>query len=157
MNKFNFKQEDLKVLADKFGKVFDEILESDYYSINRYIPNVIGNINSRYDMSNYYYDILLPGYEKENIKVNIEEVSDQNEVSQLLQFSIRIKADIKNDKKDLSMVYQKSQFKIGQLDKTINLPKNASRDINAVYENGILKLTVKKIVDKSKTTEVKID
>ena len=159
MSKFNFNPDDLKVLADKFGKVFDEMLESDYYSINRYIPDMIGNLNSRYDTENYYYDILLPGYKKESIKVTIEENSGQIATTQLMEFSIRIKAEtyVNTGKTDASMVYDKSQFKIKPFSKTIELPKNATKEISAAYEDGILKLTVKKFVNKPKTTEVKID
>lgn len=153
MNKFNFNPDDLRGLADKFGKIFDELLESDYYSINRYIPNMIGNINSSNDSNNYYYDILLPGYKKEHIKVFIEENDEQN----VSNSSIKIEAESSYNKKEEDMIYDKTQFEIKSFNKNINLPKNATKEINASYENGILRLTVKKVIFNSKTTEVKID
>jgi HSP20 family protein len=87
-------------------------------------------------------EVIAPGFKKEDFKINIE--------GGVLLVSGVSKSEEKEDKKD----YKRREYNFSSFERSFQIPENVkSESISAIYENGILKLTLPKMETKVKTTK----
>lgn len=116
------------LLTDLFD--YDKFFGNDFmkrFEINLPAANVIDGEKS------YKIELAIPGFKKEDIKVNIE-----NEI-------LTISAETKGEKEDKNEKYTRKEFSYNSFTRSFQLPKTAnSEKVDAKYENGLLKLEVAK-------------
>ncbi|MGZ3866690.1 MAG: Hsp20/alpha crystallin family protein [Bacteroidia bacterium] len=95
----------------------------------------------------YKIELAIPGFKKEEVKVNLE-----NEI-------LTIEAENKTEKEEKGEKFTRKEFSYGTFSRSFQLPKAANSDkIEAKYENGLLKLEIPKkeeAINKAKK-EIKI-
>lgn len=124
------------LLEDFFG---DNFFKNDFAA---HMPAV--NVSKENDA--LHLELSAPGFNKEDIKVEVE--------NGVLTISGTHK--VENESKDKA--YYRKEFSYGSFKRNFNLPAEYNADnINAKYENGILKLMVpKKEEIKSTSREISI-
>ncbi|GAB6074845.1 Hsp20/alpha crystallin family protein [Nautilia lithotrophica] len=90
-------------------------------------------VNEKVDEKGYYLEIDLPGVEKENIEISVNEG--------ILTISGERKLERKEEKEN----YTRIESFFGRFERSFKLPADADADnIEAKYENGVLKLFIPK-------------
>ncbi len=114
-------------------------LLSDFFDDDRYFSSPwlgarsMPAVNIKETDNNYEIDIAVPGYNKKDFNISIE--------SGLLTVS----AEKREEKEQKDDNYTRREFGYASFSRSFNLPQNTNEeDINARYEDGILKLTVSK-------------
>lgn len=137
--------EDFMKLQDKVNKIFEVV-----YPQFRF-PELKGSSYRHPDAdiyesdSDYIIFIDLPGVDKNNIKVKVEDNS------------LSIKAERKYEEDLASEKFISNERKMGEFYRSFALPSNCKTDaIKAKFDAGILKITIPK-AEKKKTKEVKIE
>lgn len=96
----------------------------------------------------YQLELAVPGFKKEDIKVNIEDDI------------LSVAAEIKTENKEENEKFTRKEFTYSSFNRKFQLPTNINKDkIAAKYENGILNLTINKLDTKSvsKNSVISID
>jgi HSP20 family protein len=150
-NNFNFKT--LKIMAlmkynDKLGfpSILDDFFTNDWFfdfspktGLKNYTP--LGDVIENEDSFNV--ELMLPGLDKKDIKMEVD-----NGV-------LTIEAERKKSEKNK---YNRVESYFGKYVKTYTLPEYVDHDnINAKYENGVLKVTIPKTEEKVSTKLIEIE
>ena len=117
--------------------IFDEIFRDPFFTKNE---TKLMKTDIKETEDDYIIDIDLPGYEKENIKI---EVTDG-------YLTVNAKTNTKNDEKNEKFVRKERYF--GECSRSFYVGDNVeTEDIKATYKNGTLTVTVPK---KEETKEI---
>ncbi len=85
------------------------------------------------DETNVYVEISLPGFKKENIKINIS------------GNKLFITAESSKEDSEKKGKYHKHEFSYKSITRNFDLPETVSQnDVTATFENGILNVKLKK-------------
>jgi HSP20 family protein len=143
MNIVNYKKPDLSKIFndDCFFSPFNEMAR------NLFGKDTSAGLANVYETENdYKMELILPGFKKEDIKIEIE--------SDILTISAK-KEDKKEDKKVNSVL---KEYVSSSFSRSFSLPDNASSDnIKAEIIDGILHMTLKKQTKTKKSKTIKID
>ncbi|MDX2173622.1 MAG: Hsp20/alpha crystallin family protein [Bacteroidota bacterium] len=103
--------------------------------------NVIDNEN------NYEIEVAAPGIKKEDFKVTVEKG--------LLTISGQTESETEEKKKN----YTRKEFSSKSFTRSFTIPENIKdEDVNAKYDHGVLKLTLKKsVLEAPKKKEISIN
>ncbi len=106
--------------------MFDQFFNNSITDSGKYYP---ANI---YDSGNsFVIELQAPGFSKENIKINLE------------QQTMTISAEMKNENEMEDEKFLRREFVRESMTKSFVLPKSVdTENINADYQNGILKITL---------------
>ena len=123
--------------------IFDDVLDSMFEKPN----NDIMKTDVKVVGDNYLLDISIPGYDKENIKLELE------------RGYLTITAEKKNESnvEDNKEKYIRREISYGKLSRTFYVGENITEDeIKASYKNGILTVTVPKVskIDNKKVIQI---
>jgi HSP20 family protein len=121
-------------------------LLSDFFDDDRFFnsPWLKGQslpaVNIRETEKNYEVELAAPGFNKKDFNVSIE------------KSLLTISAEKKEEEEQKENNYTRKEFSFSSFSRTFNLPENISEDdIQAKYEDGVLKLVLaKKEVSQSK-------
>jgi len=115
-----------------FDLVFNNFDLFNDFDFNTNTSNVKTNLIETDE--NYQLDVIIPGFKKEDIKIDIE--------NNILTISSEIKSETKDNGDDN---YVRQEYIYSSFVKRFTLPKNIIvDDIQAKHENGILSLTIPK-------------
>ena len=133
-----------KMITDIFQSNFNNMLQDiliDQNIIERDTATPKVNISGNED--NYQINVIMPGIDKENITLSID-----NDI-----LTIQSNYDKQKDKDQNAL---RTEFMIKEYYRKISLPKDADhQSISANLKNGILEITIKKIKVKPKNIIVK--
>ena len=133
-----------KMITDIFQSNFNNMLQDiliDQNIIERDTATPKVNISGNED--NYQINVIMPGIDKENITLSID-----NDI-----LTIQSNYDKQKDKDQNAL---RTEFMIKEYYRKISLPKEADhQSISANLKNGILEITIKKIKVKPKNIIVK--
>jgi len=124
--------------------------DEDFFGLspfNEMVRNFFGNDTSSGLMNisetdkDYNLEIVLPGYSKDEINVEIK------------NNHLVISANKKKEKEDKKPNYLRREFVSSSFTRSFELPKDASEDIKAKMVDGILILSVDKINKEEKKTK----
>jgi HSP20 family protein len=122
-------------LPSNFDRYFDNEWE-DYFWTDRELAannTTLPAVNIKQSGEAFEIDVAAPGYEKSDIKIEMNE--------DLLTVSSNKKLDEEKTEGE----YTKREFSYQSFLRTFTLPETADAEkISAVYENGILKITIPK-------------
>ncbi|WNE41943.1 MAG: Small heat shock protein IbpB [Mycoplasmataceae bacterium] len=148
------KRKNLIRTLNEFNPLRRSILDDLIFPFeNTFLPEINRNLmlnsfNSelKEDNSNYYVKAELPGFEKENIDINI----DNNKIS--------IHAEKKEEIEEDNFRYEFSEINYGSFSRTFSFstPVN-SENVKASFKNGILHLVIPKLISSEKTSKINIE
>jgi len=119
-----------KSIINKSMGLFDEFV-TDLF--NRDFAGHVPAVNVAEVENGYTIDVSAPGFSKEDFKLQIEEG--------VLTISGEHKTETEKETKN----YTRKEFNYGSFKRSFTLPESVNIDnINAKYENGILKLSLAK-------------
>lgn len=90
----------------------------------------------------FIVEVAAPGFKKDHFKISVDRG--------LLKICAEMMAEEKEEVKE----FTRREFSFNAFERSFHLPENVKEDnISAVYENGILKLTLPKAENKPNTTK----
>lgn len=104
-------------------------------------------VNIKDNANSYEVELAVPGYKKEDMKVNVEKG--------ILTISSERKKETEEEKKG----YTRKEFSYSSFQRSFQLPEHADGDnVKANYVDGVLKLSIPKVqaMPEKKGKEVKI-
>ncbi len=118
--------------------MFSDILEN-FFGRN-YFPTFFGNdtcqvpsVNIVETENSFRLEVAAPGFDKENFKISFDESV------------LTISGNKEEKKEDSREKYTRKEFSYASFERSFSLPENLDSDkIEAVYENGILKINIPK-------------
>lgn len=130
----------LPTLSNSFSTMLDRFFDEAVRSNQNFVPSVdLKETDNAYEI-----DVSVPGMKKDDIKVEL----DGN--------TLQISGEKQQKDEDKDKTYHRVETEYGYFHRSFNLPESAkTEDINAEYEDGVLKIHVPK--DKEKTETKKID
>lgn len=134
--------ERMPYFSELFSDLFDGMLTNEYRKTST--PSV----NMMETDENFRLELAAPGLTREDFKISI----DNNLLS--------VSADKKSETDETKERYTRKEFSYFSFKRSFNLPQVVDREnINAVYENGILIVTLPKVAEaKSKAVrEIKVN
>ena len=129
---------------DKIQNIFGEFPNSGFNYDNSFRPKA--DIYS--DEQNIYVELEVPGLKKEDLKISLKD------------YVLTVSGEKKNQNKDdRELNYYKSERSFGVFSRNFTLSKEVDQEnIQASYENGILRIVVNKQLKEQKLEkEIKIN
>lgn len=127
-------------------------LISDFFDDERFLrsPWMSGRnvpaVNIRENEKNYEVELAAPGYDKEDFDISV----DNN--------LLTVSAERREEKEKKEDNYTRREFGFSSFSRSFNLPANTNEnDINAKYQDGVLKLFIAKKEGTSGKTRKAID
>ena len=122
--------------------LFDDIFKDPFFTNNE---SKIMKTDIKEKKDKYIIDIDLPGYEKENIKINVEDG----------YLTVQAKTNTNKEDKEDGKIVRKERY-VGSCSRSIYVGDDVkSEDIKASFKNGTLKIEVPKKEEKEKIAEKK--
>ncbi len=119
--------------ANGFPLVMDQFLK-DILGGTEYNTAAIPPVNIKESESAFLLEVVAPGLKKENFNVEID--------SELLTISSEIKEEKKEEPESK---FRRREFRTASFKRSFKLPENVNtEDINAIYQDGILTITLPK-------------
>src|SRR5688572_15729340 len=109
-----------------FNEIFDGYFNNDIFK--REFANFVPAVNIAETKENFTIDFSVPGFNKENIKIETE------------KNLLKVSGEFKNESKEEGKEYSKKEFNMGSFSRSFNLPESVDVEkIDAKYTDGILK------------------
>ena len=125
---------------DFMPTLFNELMNMDMVTVSEPKMNVIET------KENYKIQYCVPGLKKEDLKIHID-----NEGNLVVEMSKETSNEKKEEKKDNTLHYLRSEFSSEQFRNTLMLPDDIHREqITAKVENGILEIILPKVTVEEK-------
>ncbi len=103
----------------------------EFWSNNANMPAV----NVTENKKAFKVDVAAPGYKKDDFKIEVKDGY------------LNISANMKEEKEDKDDKFTRREWKYASFNRYFTLPENVnSDDIGAKYEDGVLKITIPKVV-----------
>lgn len=129
--------------------LFDDMLDGFFRKPNteRFgVHGAVPSVNISDNLKEYSLEVATPGLKKDDIDINIE-----NDV-------LTISSEQKHEDETEEDNYTKREFSYSGFSRSFRLPEDIVRDdINASYEDGVLKLTLPKLSEENKKETKKIE
>jgi len=117
---------------------------SDFFN-DDFLPTLTGRTNSmpavniREDEKNYFLDLAVPGMNKKDMKIDINEDT------------LIISSESKHETAEENEGYKKKEFNYSSFCRSFYIPENVDRDkIAANYKDGILTVSIPKQIKEDK-------
>ena len=117
-----------------YRSLLSDFFDTDgFFSEPLFKKDWVPSVNVKANENNYEIDLAAPGLKKEDFKVEVE-----NGV-------LTISAEKKTEKEETDKKYTRKEFSYNSFIRSFALPENVEEDsISAKYEEGILRLTLKR-------------
>jgi HSP20 family protein len=123
-----------------------DLFNEDFFPVLSNRDSSMPAVNIREDEKNYLLDLAVPGIEKKDLKIDINEDV------------LTISYETKNESEENNDGFQRREFSYSSFCRSFYVPENVNRDkIEAKYKDGVLTIGLPKQEDKNKITrQVKI-
>ncbi len=119
-----------------FGQPF---LDSKLDALNNYETFSIPAVNILENLPNFVVELAVPGLSKEDFSIEVEEDT--------LKIASKKAAEKKEESNET--LYKRKEFHYANFKRSFKLPENIkTEEIQANYENGILRVTLPKMEEK---------
>jgi HSP20 family protein len=135
-----------ETLFPEMPSIFDDFLNMRLFG--RDFAAHMPAVNISEEEKQFVIEMSAPGFNKEDIKLEIED------------FLLTVKGEQKVENNIDEKNYSRKEFSYGSFSRSFTLPENANAEkIEAKYENGIMKLLIPKKEEEQKKTirEIKIN
>jgi len=122
----------------KSNNVWFPSLWNEFFQENRLdVPNAerynVPAVNIKENFTNFVIELAVPGYKKENFAIEVEENV------------LKVSSELSTTKEEESSKFTRKEFNYNGFKRTFKLSEAVVvDDINAVYEDGILHITLPK-------------
>ncbi len=121
------------------GLLDNLFLENQLDSLNNYETFSIPAINIIENLPNFVVELAAPGLHKEDFTIEVEE-----DTLKIASKKVEEKKEESNDSR-----FRKREFDYKSFERSFKLPENIQiEDIQANYENGVLRVTLPKMEEK---------
>lgn len=129
-----------------FRPFFPSLFDDDFFTTNTSRPSSLPAVNIKEDEKNYILELAVPGIDKNNLKIDIDEDV------------LTISSETQNEMEDRNDGYTRKEFSYSSFVRSFYIPENVNKDqINANYKEGILTVSFPKQDEVKKVTkQVKI-
>lgn len=129
-----------------FRPFFPSLFDDDFFTANTSRPNSLPAVNIREDEKNYILELAVPGMDKNDLKIDIDEDV------------LTVSSETQNEMEDKKDGYTRKEFSYSSFVRSFYIPENVNKDqINANYKEGILTVSFPKQEEVQKVTkQVKI-
>lgn len=128
------------MLPSRRFDLFDDLFKDSFF----HSENKIMKTDIKENENNYLIDIEMPGYDKEDIKIEVEEG----------YLNVSASRNVKNDEEESNYVRRERYY--GECSRSFYVGESIEvEDVKASYKNGILKLEVPKKEEKKEIPEKK--
>jgi HSP20 family protein len=115
-----------------FPSVMDELFK-DWMGGTQVINRMVPPVNIRENENSFMVELMAPGMRKEDFNIELE-----NDL-------LTISSEIKQENNEENGKYTKREFTFSSFRRSFTLPETVKEDdINASYQDGILKITLPK-------------
>jgi HSP20 family protein len=119
----------------------------DFFPVLNAKPNGTPAVNVREDEKNYFLDCAIPGLDKKDLKIDMNEDV------------LTLSSEVKNENEENKNGYQRKEFSYSSFSRSFYIPEDVNRDkIEANYKNGVLSIVLPKQEEEkskiSKTIEI---
>ncbi len=123
--------------ANWFPSIFDEFFTENRLDVPNYEKFSIPPVNIQENLANFVIDLAVPGLKKENIAIEVEE--------NVLKVSSEVSEKNETEECDTDTKFTRKEFSYRSFNRSFTLPETVGlEDIQASYENGVLKITLPK-------------
>ena len=133
---------------DPFDDIFDDLMKpartqrGSFFSQSSVMKTDIKELDDAYQL-----DVELPGIKKENVTVELKDGA----------LEIRVVSEVNNDEKDSKGKYLRRERFYGSCSRSFYVGEDVKQeDIKAKFDNGVLTITVPKIVEQPKVEQKQI-
>ncbi|RZJ69127.1 MAG: Hsp20/alpha crystallin family protein [Flavobacterium sp.] len=127
-----------------FPSVMDELFK-DMLGGTQYTHKAMPPVNIKETADSYSVELMAPGFKKESFNIELDK--------ELLTISSQIKAEEKTEGTDGK--FTRKEFAAASFRRSFTLPETVNEEnINASYEDGILKITLPKKEEAPKSKRV---
>ena len=123
------------------------LFDNDFFPVVSDRTSSMPAVNIREDEKNYVLELAIPGMDKKDLKIDINEDV------------LTISSESKSEKEESKDGYKRKEFSYSSFCRSFYVPENVDRDkIDANYKDGILSVDLPKQEEEKKkiTREVKI-
>ena len=124
-----------------FGSMLEDFWNTDkFFNLPLFRKETLPAVNVKDKANAYELEMAAPGFKKEDFKISTE------------NGLLTISAETTTEKKEEGENYTRQEFSCSSFSRTFNLPENViGEDIKAKYEDGLLKLEMKKSTEEPAT------
>jgi HSP20 family protein len=109
------------------------IFDDDFFPVLSNSASSMPAVNIREDEKNYILDLAIPGIDKKDLKIDINEDV------------LTISSEIKNESEESKNGYKRKEFSYSSFCRSFYIPENVNRDkIDANYKDGVLSVELPK-------------
>ena len=127
---------ELEELREQFSKILNSVQQDLSTNDIAFVPTV----NTREADDAYYIEVDLPGVEKDDININVDDNT----------LTISGERKMKQEHKDAEFYRVESVY--GKFERSFSLPEDADTDnIEATHKNGVLEIKIPKVAKVEKT------
>jgi len=125
-----------------------DFFDDDFFPVSSNRTNgSLPAVNIREDEKNYVLDLAIPGIDKKDLKIDVNEDV------------LTISSEVKNESEEKNDGYKRKEFSYSAFSRSFYIPENADREkIGANYKDGVLSVTLPKQMEEknkiSKTIEI---
>jgi HSP20 family protein len=130
-----------------FRPFFPSLFDDDFFTVSSSRPNSLPAVNIREDEKNYFLELAVPGMDKKDLKIDINEDV------------LTVSSESKNESEDKQEGYTRKEFSYSSFVRSFYIPENVNKDsIQANYKEGILTVSFPKVQEEKNkiTKEIKI-
>jgi HSP20 family protein len=123
------------------------IFDDDFFPVITNRTSSMPAVNIREDEKNYILDLAIPGIDKKDLKIDINEDV------------LTISSETQNEKEENKDGYKRKEFSYSSFCRSFYIPENTDKEkIEGNYKDGVLSVTLPKLTEeKSKISrEIKI-
>ena len=107
------------------------IFDDDFFPVVSDRTSSMPAVNIREDEKNYVLDLAIPGMDKKDLKIDINEDV------------LTISSETKSETEDSKDGYKRKEFSYSSFDRSFYIPENVEREkIEANYKDGILSVAL---------------
>lgn len=107
--------------------------DNDLFPVTTSKPNSMPAVNIREDEKNYILELAIPGINKKDLKIDINEDI------------LTVSSEIENETKEENDGYKRMEFSYSSFTRSFFIPENVTREsIEANYKNGVLSVSLPK-------------
>ena len=130
---------------DLFDDIFDDFMKPSIATRSNYMTQSTVMKTDIKELENaYQLDVELPGIKKENVTVELKDGA----------LEIKVVNEVNNDEKDEKGKYLRRERFYGSCSRSFYVGEDVKQeDIKAKFDNGILTITVPKIVEQPKVEQ----
>ena len=132
-------------LSPVFPSILDDFFVDDIFPFRRSNERVLPPTNIEETDKEFKLEMAIPGLNKDDINVEV----DDNRLF--------VSTEAEESKEETEKNYTRKEYSYNSFERSFTLPDNATGDVDAKYEDGVLHITLpKKKVEMVKTKKVKV-